>query len=757
MRRRPVRHGRAARRLLGTLTLACSVGAVLPVVAAAGDVASEGARPSQQPLRVPAVVVSGRASTGSTVLDAQALSAARTFTSDTARLLEDVPGVSLYGAGGISSLPVIHGLADDRLRVQVDGMDVMAACANHMNSPLSYISPSRVGRVTVYAGTAPVSVGGDSIGGTVQVDALPPRFAEPGAGPLASGRAGGFHRSNGHAHGHQLGAAIASERVSVSFDESVSQSANYSASRAFKAPGVGSQTPGGQWLGGEVVGSSAYRGSRNREINLATQTDRHVLQLGVGEQSVGFEGFPNQRMDMTYNRNTLVNLRYAGDFEWGLLEARVFDQRTRHRMDMGPDRVADGVPVMPMNTEARTRGASLKASVPLTERHTLRGGAEALLHTLQDWWPPVGASGAMCCNEFWNIRDGRRDRFGVFSELATAFERGWSALVGLRTDLVTSDAGAAQGYNASGMWAIDARRFNGQDHRRSDRHWDFTALLRQEPDASTLFEAGFARKTRSPNLHERYAWSTQPMAALMNNTAGDGNGYVGNPDLRPETAYTLSLTGDWHDADRERWGFRATTYTTHVADYVDATRCGFGQCGGAANLARGNGFVLLQFANQSAQLYGADVSGNAPLVRSGRLGSLEFRGLASYVRGENLSTGDALYHLMPLNAKATLVHRLGGWTSTLEFIAVSARNRVSRVRNEVPTPGYGLVNLRTSHQWKGVRVDLGVDNLFDRFYYLPLGGAYLGQGWSMTTNAIPWGITVPGMGRSVTAAVTMEF
>jgi iron complex outermembrane receptor protein len=45
------------------------------------------------------------------------LAARRTSTSDSARLLQDVPGVSLYGAGGISSLPAIHGLADDRLRV----------------------------------------------------------------------------------------------------------------------------------------------------------------------------------------------------------------------------------------------------------------------------------------------------------------------------------------------------------------------------------------------------------------------------------------------------------------------------------------------------------------------------------------------------------------------------------------------------------------------------------------------------------------
>ncbi len=88
-------------------------------------------------------------------------------TSDSASLLRDVPGVSLNGAGGVSSLPVIHGLADDRLRIKVDGMDLIAACPNHMNPPLSYVEPSNLEQIRVYAGISPVSVGGDSIGGTI--------------------------------------------------------------------------------------------------------------------------------------------------------------------------------------------------------------------------------------------------------------------------------------------------------------------------------------------------------------------------------------------------------------------------------------------------------------------------------------------------------------------------------------------------------------------------------------------------------------
>jgi len=89
---------------------------------------------------------------------------------------------------------------------------------------------------------------------------------------------------------------------------------------------------------------------------------------------------------------------------------------------------------------------------------------------------------------------------------------------------------------------------------------------------------------------------------------------------------------------------------------------------------------------------------------------------------------------------------------------LSARkDDVSDARNEIETPGYGLVHLRASHDWKDVRLDLGVENLFDKLYYLPTGGAYVGQGTTMSINAVPWGIAVPGMGRSVYAAINVKF
>lgn len=683
----------------------------------------------------------------------QDLQQLRAATSDSARLLQNIPGVSLYAAGAISSLPAIHGLADDRIRVQVDGMDLMAACPNHMNSALSYIDPSKVGSITVYAGITPVSVGGDSLGGTIQVKSAPPEFAEAEQPAFAKGQAGTFFRSNANAKGYNIGATWVGHDVNLSYSGSRSQADNYTAARDFKAVTRGREN--GPLIPGNVVGSSAYSGSKNQELALALRHEEHLLQLSVSRQTVGFEGFPNQRMDMTGNQNTLLNLRYTGRYQWGELEARLYDQDTRHNMDMGPDRYSYGYG-MPMDSKGKTRGATIQGSILSSGRDIVRLGAEYQQYTLYDWWPAVG--GTMGPNAYWNVDYGQRNKIDVYSEWEASWNTQWLSQIGVRSTTVMTNAAPVQGYDngLAGLWGNEAAAFNALDRKRTDHNWDLSAIARYTPDATQHYEAGYARKSRSPSLYQRYPWSTQPMAALMNNFVGDGNGYVGNVDLRPEVAHSFSVTGNWQGADAQQWGLTATGYATYVQDYVDARRCDFNQCS-AANVAATTGFVLLQYANQSARLYGIDLSAHLRLGNTAAFGSVTGTGLLNYVRGENRTTGDDLYNIMPLNVKLALVQSLGAWSNTAEFQWVAAKKNVSQVRNEMRTGAYGLLNLRSSYEWQHARLDIGIENALDRFYAMPLGGAYVGQGASMTSNGIPWGVPVPGIGRSINIALNLHF
>lgn len=709
----------------------------------------------------------------------ETLQSLRSVTSDTATLLRDVPGVSFQGSGGVSSLPIIHGLADDRLRVKVDGMDLLSACPNHMNPALSYLDPSQVGAIKVYAGLAPVSVGGDSIGGSIVAETLPPKFAAPGQGSVFSGEAGAFYRSNGGATGGNLSATYATESFNISYSGAIAKSDNYDAGGDFKEQMFGAGNDPyftgrpGHTLSLDEVGSTAYD-TRNHTLGMAFRGGNHLFEAKFGYQDLPEQLWPNQRMDMLANEQNRLNLRYLGGFDWGTLDARLYHEEVDHFMDFGADKkywyrnppgadysgapctVSWGSPTspcaagMPMYTASKNTGAVLKAEINLSPQDLLRVGGELQRYRLDDWWPASGAG--MWPGTFWNINNGERDRTALFGEWEKQHDAQWMTLAGLRYEQVKMDTGNVRGYDPTkANQSTDANVFNAADHSKTDNNWDMTLLGRYTPSPMQDIEFGFAHKTRSPNLHERYAWSTWTMAALMVNWTGDGNGYVGNLDLKPEKANTLSATFDWHAVDRS-WEFKATPYYTRVSDYIDATPI-------AAPVT--NQFSVLRFVNQSARLYGLDLSGKMPLGRTG-FGEFGLKGLLNYTNGKNRDTGDDLYNIMPLNAKLTLTHKYGGWDNAIELVMVKGKDDVSDVRNEMKTPGYNLINLRGSYSWKQVRVDFGVENLFDKLYYHPLGGAYMGQGTTMSSSTAAattpkWGTPVPGMGRSLYAGINVKF
>jgi iron complex outermembrane receptor protein len=676
----------------------------------------------------------------------------------------------------VSSLPSIRGLADDRLRIKVDGMDLISACGNHMNPPLSYLDPTQVGSIKVFAGIAPVSSGGDSIGGTILVESSAPEFARPGEGTLLKGEAGSFYRSNGHAMGAHLSATAAGDKLSLTYSGSTAQSGNYTAGGDFKPAGLAyiattrSLYDSTQWLSGDEVGSTQYK-STNQSLGLALRHDHHLIDLKLGYQHIPYQGFPNQRMDMTDNTSTQANLRYTGQYDWGQFEARVYREHTEHEMNFLEDKAfwyQNNAPGMPMLTEGKNTGAVVKGDIHLSTRDLVRVGGEYQQYRLDDLWPPSG-TGGMAPNTFLNINDGQRDRYAAFAEWEAQWNRQWLSLLGLRHETVKMDAGPVQGYNTGGTYAGDAAAFNAADRNLTDHNWDLTALARYTPAKTQTVEFGYARKARSPNLYERYTWSTGGMAMFMINMAGDGNGYVGNLELKPEIAHTVSASFDWHDARQQDWGLNITPYYTYVEGYINARRCGpsdtaasAGTRCNTANLTATDQFVFLKFVNQDAQLYGFDVSGHFPLAKNTDFGSFTANGLLSYVRGKTASgPDDDLYNIMPLNAKLSVTQRHRRWTNLAEVQLVDAKSDVSQIRNEVNTPGYALLNLRSSYAWKKARLDVGIDNVFDRLYAHPLGGAYVGQGITMPPMPVAgspaWGTAVPGMGRSIYAGVNVQF
>ncbi|MFD2232811.1 TonB-dependent receptor [Phaeospirillum tilakii] len=668
---------------------------------------------------------------------AEAVRAKAATTDDTARLLGDLPGVSLYTGGGLSSLPVIRGLGDDRIKTLVDGVPIGSSCPNHMNPALSYLAPSAVGRAELIAGITPVSAGGDSIAGTIRVDPKAPVFAATGEGIHLGGQVSTVFRSNASALTNAGEASVATEDVSLGVSLNRAEAGNY------------------QDGNGRVIQASKYK-SYGGDATLAFRGDGDQLVLRAGGTYTPYEGFPNQAMDLTYNRSTHASARYQGDFAWGSLDGQVYGLDIRHKMNFlfGRSNAAVGAG-MPMLSQARQFGYAVKAEIPLGLDDTLRVGNEFDRFTLDEWWPAtMTMTSAMGPGTFQNIAGGERNRIGTYGEWERAWTPRWTTLFGLRNDTVVTDSGPVQGYNwASGTsyhYREDAAAFNARDRTRVDLNLDLTALARYQLSDTATGEAGYARKTRSPNLYERYAWSTGSMASSMIGWFGDYNGYVGNVDLKPEVANTLSATADWHDPGAKVWQVKLTPYYTYIEDYIGADR-----------ITSLNGHAVtgtvLRFANHDAQMFGVDLSGRTLLARDTGLGDFGLGGKIGWVRGWQVNDGRNLYHLMPVNGQLTLDQRLGGWSSALEIRAVAGKTQLDTTRNEPTTPGYALVNLRAAYDWEAVTLSFGIENLFNKQYYEPLGGVdYKDARYAGQTMTTPYP-ALAGMGRSFDAGVTIKF
>ena len=619
---------------------------------------------------------------------------------DTARLLEDIPGVSFQANGGVSSLPVIRGFNDDRIKTEVDGMTIASACGNHMNPPMSYIDRTNIGKVDVLRGITPVSMGGDSIGGTIVVESADPVFAEAGKGLLLNGKLSGFYRSNGDAFGGSMTAGVANQNARLEYTGSHSESQNYNDGN------------------GNIIESTAYE-NQNHAVKLAYKLDNHLFEFKGGQQHIPLQGFPNQRMDMLRNDSIFGNLHYKGEYDWGKLDGRVYLENTNHYMDIGYDKLYPqpantSHSRMPMDVRGQNLGYKLQAEIPFGQRDTLRVGNEFHANKLNEWWNPVAPNfgtnfnywGGMWPDAFRNLNNASRDRLGTFVEWEANWTSEVKSLVGLRYDHTMMDAGNINGYVDAGVvnslnraslpnpmmsptmntlpaviannyWTQkrydsavkalnEASAWNGMSHERNFDTFDVSALLQYTPNRSSQYEFGYARKNRAPGTYDLYPWSTSGMM--------------------------MSMMGS--------------------------------------------------------------------LYKDQMLGEFATRTTMGYVRGERMDGGN-LYHMMPFNAKLALDHKKEAWRNSVEMQFVDGKSDVQQIRNELTTPAYILLNAKTSYTWKNLTVDVGLDNVLDKQYYHPLAGVNAGDYYAMSISMPDPGYrnnrNLAGLGRSAFVGFTLTY
>ena len=636
-------------------------------------------------------------------------------------------GVDFSAAGGVSALPLLNGMMGNRIKVLIDGNDIGAACANEMNPPLSYISANQIHDVAVFAGVSPVSMGGDNIAGVISVSSINPTFTDSDTLSHQRSYLGSHHQSNGDVLTLIAGTELSSKSISLKYDGAYSDANSYRDGNDEKVP------------------DTLYR-AQNHQLVGAWKKGDEQLAIKLSHQYIPFQGFANQYMDMTKNQSLGATLQYQRPLAEGNLLARLNWQGIEHEMGFF---TAEKPGTMPMLTDSDDYSYQLHWQTPLSDTTSLIIGQEFYQFTLNDVWPAVPGSMMMGPNDYININDGKRQRLAIFAELNQQLARQWQLNYGLRLEQVTTNTGEVQAYSnmMMGMMAADAlaaRAFNQQQRKQRDTLADVSISANYQLDDAQQLQFGLAQKNRAPNLYERYSWGQGQMAISMIGWFGDGNGYIGDINLKPETARTLSIAY-LYNSDNTMLQIRP--FYTRVSDFIDVDIAGSFNSG--ANLRH-----RLQFVNLDATLYGIEASGQWLLASDARFGQWQLQAEAKVNRGTRDTGNEPLYQQRPFNTSVQLQHQLGKLQTALKWQWQDGKSRLDSRRLENATASYALLDLTSQWQHEQLTLSLGVSNLLDKDYELPLGGVNIALYRQDNSNGFT---QLKGAGRSINAGIRYDF
>ena len=653
-------------------------------------------------------------------------------------LLNDL-GVDFSAAGGVSNLPILNGLMGDRVKVLVDGADVTAACANHMNPPLSYVSANQITAYHVIAGISAVSAGGDNIAGVISVNTISPQYSQSNELNWHSGYVSAQYNSVNNARKVGVGARIASNTLSFNYQGAFSDAKSYDDGN------------------GNLVLDTLYR-VQNHALFAAIRDEKQQFVIKLTHQKIPYQGFANQYMDMTDNTSYGATAQYKRVLENSELEAQLNWHEVKHEMGFFS---AEKTGMMPMNTDARDISSQIKWRLNLDSNSSLLLGQAFYDYRIDDWWSAVEGSAMMGPNDYININNGQRKRIAAFAEYESQINTQLWLNSGIRVEHVNTRADDVQPYNEGmAMMAMSAMpmqpsnasaaaAFNAIEHDKSDTVVDISVLLNYQLTHTDELQLGLARKNRAPNLYERYSWGVSNMATTMIGWYGDGNGYIGNQNLEVETAHTISSTYI-KSAQNDGWQVSANIWYTNASDYIDADLVRSFNRFGLENTTRN----ILKFTNTDAVLYGVKLDLAANIHQSKALGNWQLNANITNTRAKRDDTNQPLYQIKPLHTKFAINHQLGRFENTLSWQWNDAKTRVDNNRLENQTDSYNIVNLGSKASWGDLTLSAQVSNLFDEYYQLPLGGVSIAQLKKGESTGFE---QLAGQGRSFNIGMSVAF
>jgi len=651
------------------------------------------------------------------------ISAPRTNTSDTATAqgnlvkpdvadwLTTVPGANINKNGPITGIAQYRGMYGDRVSKSIDGHQIIGAGPNAMDAPLTYVNPIMIDSVSVYRGIAPVSAGIDTLGGAIDVSL---KQARPSTGSLS------------------IDGDLATSYNNINDATTYAGLAHLSGGNAALMVYLSDQQGNNYEDGSSNVIKSTKYDRQQLGVDGRYQFDRTTIGLSWHQSKTDPSGTPALPMDIDYIDST----RWNTDGEWEnnqwTIDWKFGYQDATHGMDNYSQRTNMMAPMHRYNTaKAKTVDYRLRVSNDLwlfalegfdaTHDSVITNPNNAMFEVVN----------------FNKVKDIRHSALIQFS-----LDQGdKSHTIGLRVKHNSSDADDIASTMTMMSPAAKALqdRFNQSDRSVSDVTADLVVNSQYELNNNSHFSLGLGIKQRAPSYQERYLWL--PMQA----TGGlaDGKTYVGDINLKPETAYQIDLGLTIID---DNFSVSPHLFAQRVDNYIQGAPTSDMQVNMVSSMMNNND--PLQFSNIDAVIYGADINWDYQLSPQ-----LKLTGIASYVRGERQDTKDDLYRMAPLNARMSAIYSAKQWQTSLSLHAYHKQTHVAALNNESVSPGYTIIDWQAHYELTdGLLAKVGVNNLTDKTYSPHLGGVNRANG-----SDIAVGQRLNSAGRNLYIALDYQF
>ncbi|MBX0310997.1 MAG: TonB-dependent receptor [Sulfurihydrogenibium sp.] len=626
-------------------------------------------------------------------------------------LSEFYPEVWYMRKAGIANDLYIRGFAKDNINAMIDGSKIYGACPNRMDPPSFHVSSPQIENIIIKEGPFDVENAG-SLAAVVNVKTKDPKEG-------IKGEIGGTYGSWSYRTGYVWG-NVGNKFIKVLVGVSNQYSKPYESGEGKK---VTEYVPSPNTYKSQYINDKAFNIDRVWTKLLITPNDNAEIKLSYAFENARNVLYPALKMDALYDRtnkfNTDFKLKDIG------LNFSIYYNEVKHDMRDTFRTTANNRPYS-MKTYAESKMFGTKLSKDLNFFGlNMTVGIDTYLRN----WKADNIQNAFTPSPNYNngmIPDVDIKDIGLFVKSSKDIEK-WTISGGLRYDYTYSKADPnSMSPNNKNLFTS---RNNDYKFSNTDNYVSGYAIAKYNINKKDNVYVGFGSTVRVSDPEERFI-SLSGMAP-----------WYGNPDLKPTR--NNEIDAGFEAFPMNNVAVKGNIFYSMLQDYIYLYQYKEGTA------------TYTTYENINAAIYGGDINGFVAINDkiSAELGLAYQIGKKTDKKG--LYKDSDLAEIPPLKARLAVKYDDRTFYGLIESIYSAKQSKVDSDLKEQETGSWFIVNVKAGYTYANrLFVGVGVDNVFDKFYYNYL--SYVRDPFrGISASGIP--VKIPEPGRFIYANVYYRF